>query len=352
MVRKYKRTSRKKSTRRQPSSWRKLKKQFKIQKRLQQVKLAIIIILGVVLVGGTIYLWNFFAQPFASADSTFQPNVTWDGETPLNLMFLEVSDVDEPTSSTNALGVLAFNPTQESFTVVDVPVDYDKLRDLYGIGNLSDKKAGLKVVSNTLKSLLGVPIDGYVLVGSGGIEELDKLFSQPEGFEDVIRIDNLLQLPKVWGIARENLRTDLDIGEIIRVLWYLFQVRSDKVTYINLSAKLLEDTNELDRKLSPFFKDEKLFTEHLKIQIFNGSGVPGVAAASARIIRNIGGEVIRVANFDRQDIVKGYLILDSSGSYTARRIAHIFSVSDSRPPRTGSEARANVTLILGIENSF
>jgi hypothetical protein len=352
MARKYRRVRRKKGTKRNPSSWKRLKKQFKFKKRLQQVRIALTIIIGVILVGGTIYLWNFFARPFASAGSTFQGNVSWDSRAPLNLMFLEVADVDEPTSPTRKLGVLAFNPTQESFAVVDVPVKYDKFGDLYGLGNLSDKKDGLRVVGNNLRKVLGVPIDGYVLVGEDGIEELGELFSNPQGLEDILNFGNIIQFPKVWRIARESLRTDLDIKEIAQVLWYLIQVRSDKVIQLNLNEKLLDDSNSLDKKISPFFRDEKLATEHLKIQVLNGSNLPGLAGDSARIIKNIGGEVIRVDNFQRQDLIKGYLVLESSGSYTAHRLAHIFSVSDSRPPRTGSEARANVTLILGKENAF
>lgn len=352
MARKYRRVRRKKGTKGSPSSWKRLKKQFKFKKRFQQVKIALTIIIGVVLVGGTIYLWNFFARPFASAGSTFQGNVSWDSQAPLNLMFLEVADVDEQTSPTRKLGVLAFNPTQGSFAVVNVPVKYDKFGDLYGLGNLSDKKDGLRVVGNNLKKVLGVPIDGYVLVGEDGIRELGELFAHPDGLEDVLKFSNILQFPKVWNIARESLRTDLDIKEIAQVLWYLIQVRSDKVVHLNLGAKLLGDPDTLDKKLSLFFRDERLATEHLKIQVLNGSGLPGLAGDSARIIQNIGGEVIRVDNFERQDLVKGYLVLESSGSYTARRLAHIFSVPDSRPPRSGSEARANVTLILGKENAF
>jgi hypothetical protein len=352
MARKYRRVQRKKSTKRNPSSWKRLKKQFKFKKRLQQVKIALTIIIGVILVGGTLYLWNFFARPFASAGSTFQGNVSWDSQTPLNLMFLEVADVDEPSSPTKKLGVLAFNPTQESFAVVNIPVEYDKFGDLYGLGNLSGKNDGLKVVGNNLKKVLGVPIDGYILVGEDGIKQIGELFSHPESLGDVLKFGNLLQFPKVWSIARENLRTNLDIKEIAQVLWYLMQVRSDKVVHLNLSVKLLDDSNTLDKKLSPFFRDEKLATEHLKIQVLNGSNLPGLAGDSTRIIKNIGGEVIRVDNFERQDLIKGYLVLESSGSYTARRLAHIFSVSDSRPPKTGAEARANVTLILGKENAF
>ena len=351
MPKKYKRV-RKKSSKRQTFSWRRLKKQFKLKKRLRRLRLGLTVVGAVLLVLGAYYLWNFFAKPFTSAGSTFQVGTSWDGEVPFNLLWLEVSDVNELAPPTRGLGVLSFNPTQDLFTIVNVSIDYQRFRDLYGLGNLSEEEDGLELVSSTVMELLGVPIDNYILVSSEGLRELDAFFPQASQIKDVVNLANVLQVPAVWDIARRNLRTDLGVPEIARVLWYLLQVRSDKITSITLSPDLLDDPVTLDRKISPFFRDEKLFTEHLKIQVLNGSGKPGLASTSARIIRNVGGEVIRVDNFERQDLIKGYLLLESSGSYTARRLAQIFGVSDSRPPRTGPEARANVTLILGIENSF
>ncbi|NIT04610.1 hypothetical protein GTO10_07005 [Candidatus Saccharibacteria bacterium] len=350
MARRYGKVGKKRN--RQPSSWRRLKSQFKIQKRLRRLKLALIVVAAVTLTLGGIYLWNLFTKPLASAASTFKSNVSWDGKTPLNLMYLEVSKIDELAPQTLTLGVLMLNPTQERFSAVEIPVGYARLADIYGLGNLSGERDGLRRLGGTLMDLLGIPIDGYVLVGSGGIDELSTLFPQVEELGEVVSLSNLSKLPIVWSIARRYVQTDLGLPEIVRVFWFLLQIRSDKVAHMSLGEELLGDPANLDKKLSPFVRDDILFAEHLKIQILNGSNAPGLAASSARMIRNIGGEVIRVDNFERQDLNKGYLILESSGSYTARRLAEIFGVSDSRPPRTGAEARANVTLILGIENAF
>ncbi|GMR19249.1 MAG: hypothetical protein BMS9Abin34_381 [Patescibacteria group bacterium] len=342
----------KRSKKRPSSSWRRLKRQFKVRKRLRRLGLAFTVVAAVLLVLGAIYMWKFFAEPFVSAGSTFQSGVSWDGETPFNVLWLEVSQVGELAPPTKNLGVLSLNPTQNSFTIVTLPVDYQGFRDLYGLGNLSKEKDGMNAVSAAVMSTLGVPIDGYVLVGSEALRQLADIFPQVNQVSDVMNFSSIPQVPAVWRVARQNFRTDLSIPEIARVLWYISRVRSDKVNQVRVGRDLLDAPSVLDRKISPLFRDEKFSTEHLKIQVLNGSREPGLAAASARIIRNIGGEVIRVDNFTRRDLIKGYLLLESSGSYTARRLSQIFGVSDSRPPRTGAEARANITVILGIQNSF
>lgn len=334
------------------SSWRRLKKQIKLKKRLRRAGLVLTVTIAVLLTLGAIYLWNFLAQPFASAGGTFQDETSWDGASPFNLLLIEVSDVNQAAPPTRYLGVASLNPTQEGFAIVSLPNDYRNLRDLYGLGNLSGEGEGLARIASTVASLLGVPIDGYLLVGSEGIEQSRGLFPRAVQVKDFIQLTSIPRIPAVWGIARENLRTDLSVAEVGRILWYLFSIRSDKIGQIELTKELLDAPSTLDRRISPIFRDEKLVAEHLKIQVLNGTGEPGLATASARVIRNIGGEVVRVDNFERQDLVKGYLLMESSGSYTAKRLAQIFGVSDSRPPRTGAEARANITLILGAEDFF
>ena len=304
-----------------------------MKKRLRRLGLVLTVAAAVFLTFGAIYIWNFFTEPFASASSTFQGGASWDGETPFHLLWLDVS---------GGFALLSLNPTQQSFTVVNLPL---------GEGKLYQGEDGLNLAAEEALRLLGVPVDGYLLVGEEGVSQLRSLFPEAAGVKDFIKLGSILQLPAVWGVARENLRTDLDIPEILQVLWYLFRVRSDRVNLVSPSPGLFADPKALDLELSLFFRDEKIVAEHLKIQVLNGSGKPGRAASAARIIRNFGGEVIRTDNFERQDLVKGYLLLESSGSYTARRLAEIFDVSDSRPPRMGSEARAEITLILGREDA-
>lgn len=335
---------------RQYSSWRRLKSQFKLKKFFHRVSLALIVVVAVFLTLGAIYVWKFFAEPFASAASSFQ-KTSWDGESPFNLLWIEVARIDASSPQTQNISVAAFNPTQGTFTVITLPIDYQNLKDLYGSGELSENRDGIGKVAHEVSRLLGVPIDGYVLVGERSLADLHQIFPTARDFKDYFSLGSIFRLPSVWQVAREDFRTSLSFTEILHAFWYVAQVRSDRVDSISLSSALLDDPPTLDGQLSPLLRDEKLFQEHLRIQVLNGSGKSGQAAQAARIIENLGGEVIRADNFERQDLVRGYLLLDSSGSYTARRLAQIFNVFDSRPPRTGAESRADITLVLGAENS-
>ena len=337
---------------RRSSSWKGLSQQFKLKRFFQRLKLAVLLVLGVSLVWGTLYLWKFFTQPFASAASSFQNNESWDGKTPLNLMYLVVSDVSELAPTTHGVGLLTFNPTQGSFSAITVPSTYPSLHNLYALGRLSEDRDGLRRVRDELADLMGVAINGYVLVGEAGLAKAGSLFPADGDVKDYITFANLRYLPTVWEIGRQNLLTDLGVGDILRIFWYIISLRSDNTNVLSLSPEVLQDQVLLDHKITPFLQDEQMVGEHLKIQILNGSGVPGVAAQAARIIKNLGGEVIRVDNYERRDLVKGFLVTDSSGTYTAAQLSKIFNLADSRPPRSGSEARANTTVILGLDNSY
>jgi len=353
MPRRYRSSKRGLSRRgRRSSSWKGLSQQFKLKKFFSRLKLAVLLVLGVSLVWGTLYLWKFFTQPFASAASSFQNNESWDGRSPLNLMYLVVSDVAELAPTTRGVGLLTFNPTQGSFSAISIPAAYPSLHNLYALGRLSEDRDGLKRVRDEISDLMGVAINGYVLVGEEGLQEISRLFPHDGDVKDYITLTNLRYLPTVWEIGRQNLLTDLGIGDILRIFWYILSLRTDHTNLLSLSPSILSDPIVLDHKITPFLKDENLVGEHLKIQVLNGSGIPGVAAQAARIIRNLGGDVIRVENYERRDLVQGFLVTDSSGTYSASQLSKIFNLADSRPPKSGSEARANITVILGLDNSY
>lgn len=315
--------------------------------------MALMVVAAVLVVLGVWSVWKLFTEPFKTlASSSFQGGYVWDGEAPFNLLVLEASGVDETAPPTESLAVVSLNPTQDSVALVKLPVDYQNLRDLYGLGNLSRHRDGVGMVADVVRGLLGVPIDGYLLIDRKGVIQLREIFPEVRGIKDTLTLEMAFRFPRLWKVARQHVRTNLGILEIARAVFYLMGVRSDKIVQLNIPADLLADPGALDRRLAPFFRDEKILAEHLKIQVLNGSGRAGLATAAARMIRNIGGEVIRIDNYERQDLEKGYLLLDSSGSYTAAQLARIFGVSDSRPPRSGSEARAHITVILGVQNFF
>ena len=343
------RSSRRKGTRRS-SSWRIFQRHSKVQKTFRRVVSAVAVLLAALLIIGAYNFIRLFFSPLDSAaGSYFQNSSSWDGEMPLSLIYLEISDISVSSPQTFNLSVLSFNPTQGLFTTIKIPTSYRNLGELYGLGEINAAEGGVGVVAQEVQNLLGIPIDGYIVIDRPGLEELQSVFPGVSGVKEALVLPNIFKLPQLWMIGQSSAKISLDITGIARVIWYLLHVRSDRIEELVLPPELLDDPAGLDRKISPYFRDDQLATEHLKVQVLNGTKRGGLASTAARIVKNIGGEVIRVANFERQDLVRGYLLMES-GSYTASRLARIFGVSDSRPPREGSEARANITLILGSEN--
>jgi len=308
-----------------------------------------VLLAAFLILGAYNFLKLFFSPLDSAAGSYFQNSSSWDGKMPLSLLYLEVSDIKAASPRTLDLGIISLNPTQGLFTIVEVPISYGKLEELYGLGEINAAEGGVGVMAQEVQNLLGIPIDGYLVIDRAGRQELSSLFPDVSGVKEALVFPTLLKLPQVWMVIQSSAKISLDITGIARAVWYLLQVRIDRIADLTLTPELLDDSDSLDRRISPFFRDDQLAAEHLKIQVLNGSGKIGLAASAARVVRNIGGEVIRVGNCERQDLVKGYLLMES-GSYTTSRLARIFGVSDSRPPREGSESRANITLILGSEN--
>lgn len=356
MARRYRRVKRRKNS---DTSWKSLRRRFKVKKRLRRFGLALFVLLSVLLTLGAIYAWHFFTRPFAQAAGTFATNFSWDGKTPLNLLWLEVEKIEDETAPLAYLAVLSLNPTSGRFTVFALPLEYrvylssqgkHPLKAVYGVGNSLDPKQGIALAAKNVSYILGIPIDGYLLVGSEGLYQLGVLFGEAKSLKDYFSIKNITHLPRLVALGHKYLQTDLSLSELGRIIYFIWGVRADKVKAFNLDPEFVLDQEALDKLVGPLVKDENFAGERLKIQILNGTLQSGLAAFATRLVRNMGGEVIRTGNYERQDLTKGFLVLDESGSYTARRLAYIFGVVDSRPPKSSVEKRADITVILGLEN--
>lgn len=156
------------------------------------------------------------------------------------------------------------------------------------------------------------------------------------------------------------LKTNLTPYELIRLNLKLSSVRFDKVKQIHLEQipDLLEanilpdgtgiltvDTIKLDSILSGMV-DMTLRSEHKTIAIYNATAHPGLAQKAARIISNIGGDVIITAN--AQDLLKNTR-LTGEKSKTLDRLRQIFKPNDIIEPKDKDviSTRAQINLSLG-----
>jgi len=330
-----------------------LRKRFQLKKRFRQFGLAFLVFSSVLLTLGAIHLWSYFGQPFAGAAETFGVEGSWDGQQPLNLLWVEVSE----TKIAN-LSVISLNPTSGRFSVFNLPLEYEvelpsqdrqSLQAVYQAGDSAEPRRGVALAAKSASYLLGVSVDGYLVVSASGLQQLAHYLGDGP-LKSYFSVKSIVRLPQILVLARDHLQTSLSLGELARVVYFLWQVRSDRVRTIDFDPQRLVDQDIVDGLVGPLVRDETLVGGQLKIQVLNGTYKTGLASHVSRVIRNMGGEVVRVGNYERQDLTKGFLILDETGSYTAKRLSRAFGVSGSHPPKTSAEKRADITIVLGLED--
>ncbi len=272
--------------------WKKVQSKRKIK---QNSKLAFLVL-------GLIVLLIIFSQIFRFTKTLLSPwkisstqrSYSWDGQFNINLVF-----------RSNGISLVSYNPTDQKIIVVDIPDEtYLEASGGFGkwqLGSLFDL-GGDKLLKDTITNFLAQPIDGF-LDFSGSYKNknakqvIDLLRSNPLG------IINMLP----------SIRTDLTLWELLRFNFALGGVRFDKFTQINLQNTnaltkdhlldgteiLAADPNILDTSLVDL-ADPKIKNEHKNIALFNATQKPLFAQKWARLITNIGGDVIITSNAQKK----------------------------------------------------
>lgn len=296
------------------------------------------------LVGFLILSWAIrFTQSLFSPwkfTANYHRNYLWNGEFNINLLV-----------RTSNISLLSYSPKQERITIINVPDETFlevphgfgswQLRAVYGLG-------GNSLLKDTLTNFFAVPIDGFLDLsglkpGKSAVEVVETLRKSPfSGF-------NLLS----------GLRTDLTIWELFKLKLGIGGVRFDKVKELDLESlsvlekeKLFDGTEiytadpvKLDSVLSDLV-DPAITSEHKSIAVFNAADRPQLAQKAARLITNLGGDVIITTNA-KEELAKTQVLGEKSA--TLRRLRQIFAVSDKMSSSSGNLAssRAEVNLFLG-----
>ncbi len=299
--------------------WKITQSKKQAAKKIRLALWILALVLGILVLAQVVKFTQTLLSPWNL--STPGRGVTWDGQFNINLVVRSTE-----------ISLVSFSPKNGKITVVNIPDQtYLPVSGGYGnwqLGSVYDL-GGVEVLKETLSQFFGLPVDGYVegdLMGDIG------------------------KLP--------SLKTDLTLLELLRLKLGLSGVRFDKIEKINLAEVLdkqtladgtqvfVSDPVKLDAKLTGLV--EPLITsEQQAIAIFNVTDHPGLAQKAARLVTNIGGEVIIVAN--GQDAFKTTTVVGKS-SKTLERLKAIFeskygnidSVSNS-----SVSSRAQINLFLG-----
>lgn len=269
------------------------------------------------------------------AQTLFSPKIAssksylWKGDFNLNLV----------VTGDQSISVLVFNPREKKLSIVKIPSQTLvtvpggfgnwQIRSVYGL-------AGVDVLKQTVANFLGLPIDGF-------------LEFEGELTKDFLTLSNL-----------SSIKGDLTPWEFIMLKLSLFSVRFDKVNTIDLAqtlerAKLSDgeevftsDPPRVDSVISSL-ADPAFRQENKSIAIFNGTARAGLAQSVARMIANMGGNVIITANTAE---TKKTTVLGED-SKTLKRLKQILDKCKKDDKNCGKidskEGRAQINIILGQE---
>lgn len=239
----------------------------------------------------------------------------FDGDHRFTVLFKNVYD-----KKTDGL-IASFSPMEKSISLLEVQ--------------------NLKIADAKKNSvLIGVPIDGFVV------------FQKSHGMgkiENTKEVTALLQN----GIKQyKSLRTDLTIVDFVR-LWFF----ANGVTGYNISEKeyiLLGDNDSLhdpvlDKIVSSLFTDATISQEKMTIHIMNASGRIGLGSRLARILTNIGGNVIAVSTADQIHPIS-VLAVSQKDRYTVLKISHFLDIPVIKMSKN-NRAISDIVITIGKDKS-
>ena len=342
------------------SSWRKLKISRKIKHRLKILGLALVVVFATIVVSGAVALYQFFSKPMATAAGASDGDVTFPGGR-FNLLLVNLEDARDPTSLIKDLSIINIDAGKWERFPLTLPLEAEvvvpqgfgghKLKEVYSLGALTKPQANLDLTAQTVKKLLAVPIDGYIVTDDAGLGQIDQYLGSGLGM--------LKLLPNLFTEVRRQIKTNLTFPSLLRVgqvLWSTSPATSADMEGWKISEEELFDWQHLDLELQKYFTDPRIIEERLKIQILNATEKQGLATLVARYVKNLGGDVIIIGNSDQTDLRQSFMVLpeaDSTSqgeSHTVQRLMEVLQIEELRKEFEGVGERADLTIILGLDS--
>lgn len=311
----------------QKKSWKSVQSKRQLKKTTKLAVLVLVFVLGLLVLGQIVNFGRMFFNPWNLNQIKINKNYKWDGKYNLNLII-----------KAKSTAVLSLNPIDKTATVIHFP-DNTLVETAFGFGNWQIRSVydldgsntnGLKMLEQTMANNLGIPIDG-MLEFKGSLENLT-----PQ--EAVSRLHQGLT-----GISDiKDIKTDLTLLELLRLEWGLSQIRFDKIKNIDLNEVnvldekrmndgtpvFIADPVRMDQTLN--FTDPSIQKEHATVAVFNATNYPQLAQKAARVITNMGGNVIITANSENS-YAKTQVIGEKGVTLT--RLIEVFDLGCGKDPK-------------------
>lgn len=316
----------------------------------KKTKLALLVLAFIIAIVILAQLFHLIQMLFSSwGVSETRRNYSWNGKFNINLVI-----------HTNSTSLLSYNPKDQEITIINIP-DRTFLEVTHGFGSWQlgavyelgkSQNQADELLTDTLVNFFAVPMDGF----------LD--FSGPLKAKTADQIVQLMrQNPMSLLTLLPNLKSNLTLWELIRLKFGLADVRFDKVKLLDLDKlNILEDSKLMDGtpiliadpvkldSVTSGLKDPIIVSEHKSVAVFNATDHPQLANRWARLITNLGANVIFTANAS-QRLQKTQV--QGESSQTLVRIKQIFDLNDkmSSSFEDLQSSRAQVNLLIGEDFS-
>lgn len=173
---------------------------------------------------------------------------------------------------------------------------------------------------------LEIPIDGFITSKSLNINQnIDKLF-----------------LKAIFDY--KSLRTNFTIIDLARIYSFVRTIPQSSINVKNISGD--QEGADADRIVRRLVSDELIERDNQTIQIINGTNVSGLGNRLARLITNMGGDVIIVATSDilHKKSIISYI---DHKTYTVERLSKILKYEIIKKSES---VISDITIIIGEDS--
>lgn len=312
-------------------AWKNYQRSAATSKRIRLGLFTLLILVVLIFIGKLVNFIGTFEKPFApDAQSRPTKAYSWNGHSVMNMVFFS-----------KGIFVVSLDPEKGGVIILKVPTETYlnlphgfgrwKAGSIYDLGQQEEPPFGAVLLKDSATYALGIPIDGYIIT---------KKQHDPQDLILSIR-KNLFFAATMLG----EIKTDFTPKELVYVYLNLAKVRPDRLRFLDLGQSqitksillpdgtraLALDQMRLDKFVTDKLEDAYLKDEGVSIGVFNSTSHPGLGEKAARMITNIGGRVIFVANakthFNQSIVVTTDANEQNQFTYTKDRMSQIFAPS-------------------------
>ncbi len=326
-------------------SWKTVEQSRKLQQKTKLAAVVLAVLIFSLFFSKLVIFIKNLEQPFSKEGSV--KNYTWNNKSNINLII-----------SGKTLAVLTYKPDRQEIFLIKIPSNSYltlpqnlgnwPLSSVFDLGQSLTPPQGAYLLKVAISNLIGVPIDGFLGSNSKTPEEL---------------LANLRQNPIQMIFLLPSLKTDLSIPELVSLELGLSQVRFDKVQILDLqdlmqpeelpdgTKVLTGDPIKID-SLSDKLAEASFRKDSLAVAIYNGTSIVGLAQKAARVVTNLGGNVIITNNLEMRQAKSGVYAnrvdekkLKLTATYA--RLVQIFGLRVTISPEELLSSRAQINVVLG-----